>query len=60
MSLNPKSIYIIAKKEFSDNARSRWIISLILIFLVLTIVSSIMAAVGRSAIWRTQSAHSLA
>ena len=47
MSLNPRSIYIIAKKEFSDNARSKWIISLILIFLVLTIVSSIMAGSGK-------------
>jgi len=47
MSLNPKSIYIIAKKEFSDNARNKWIISLILIFLVLTIASSFMAGHGK-------------
>jgi len=42
-----KPVYTIAKKEFADNARSKWIISLIAIFLVLTIAASFMAGQGR-------------
>ncbi|MBU0623593.1 MAG: ABC transporter permease, partial [Candidatus Thermoplasmatota archaeon] len=47
MSPNPRSIYIIAKKEFADNVRNRWIVALIAIFLILTIASSFMAGRGR-------------
>jgi ABC-type transport system involved in multi-copper enzyme maturation permease subunit len=47
MSLNPRSVYIIAKKEFADNVRNKWIIALIAIFLILTIASSVMAGKGR-------------
>jgi Cu-processing system permease protein len=47
MSPNPRSIYTIAKKEFSDNARNKWIILLVGIFLVLSIASSFMAGHGR-------------
>lgn len=47
MSPNPRSVYIIAKKEFADNVRSRWIVALIAIFLILTIASSFMAGRGR-------------
>ena len=47
MSLNFRAVYTIAKKEFSDNARNKWIISMITIFLVLTIVASIMAGHGK-------------
>lgn len=44
--LNFRSIYTVAKKEFSDNARNKWILLLIGIFLVLSIASSIMAGHG--------------
>ena len=47
MSPNPRSVYIIAKKEFADNVRNRWIVALIAIFLILTIASSFMAGRGR-------------
>jgi ABC-type transport system involved in multi-copper enzyme maturation permease subunit len=42
--INTKSIYIIAKKEFMDNIRNKWIIAMIIIFLLLTILSSYLAA----------------
>ena len=41
--LNPKVIYYIAKKEFMDNVRNRWIILLTVIFVILTIVASFLA-----------------
>jgi len=47
MLVNLRAVYTIAKKEFSDNARNKWIISMIAIFLVLTIVASIMAGHGK-------------
>jgi Cu-processing system permease protein len=47
MSPNPRSVYIIAKKEFADNVRNKWIVALIAIFLILTIASSFMAGRGR-------------
>ena len=47
MSPNPRSIYTIAKKEFSDNVRNKWIVLLVGIFLVLSIASSFMAGHGR-------------
>ena len=47
MLLNPKAVFTIAKMEFSDNARNKWIISLIAIFVILTIASSIMAGGGK-------------
>jgi len=47
MSPNIRAVYTIAKKEFSDNARNKWIISMIAIFLILTIVASIMAGHGK-------------
>ncbi len=46
MSLNPRAVYTIAKKEFSDNARNKWILAMISIFLILTIASSVMAGGG--------------
>jgi ABC-type transport system involved in multi-copper enzyme maturation permease subunit len=47
MPMNLRSVYSIAKKEFADNLRNKWILSLIGIFLVLTIAASIMAGQGR-------------
>jgi Cu-processing system permease protein len=47
MSLNFRAVYTIAKKEFSDNVRNKWILAMISIFLVLTIASSIMAGGGK-------------
>lgn len=41
--LNPKAIYTIAKKEFMDNIRNKWIILLTLIFVILIIVFSYLA-----------------
>ena len=41
--INPKSIYTIAKKEFMDNIRNKWIIAMVIIFLLLTILSSYLA-----------------
>lgn len=43
MLLNSRSIYTIAKKEFADNARSKWILGLIVIFIILTVVASFLA-----------------
>jgi ABC-type transport system involved in multi-copper enzyme maturation permease subunit len=43
LGVNPKTIYIVAKKEFMDNIRSKWIIALSIIFIILTIVSSYVA-----------------
>jgi len=36
--INPKAIYTIAKKEFTDNIRNKWIIVLTIIFVLLIIV----------------------
>jgi ABC-type transport system involved in multi-copper enzyme maturation permease subunit len=41
--INPKVIYTIAKKEFLDNIRNKWIIVVSLIFIILTIASSYVA-----------------
>ncbi len=41
--INPKSIYTIAKKEYMDNIRNKWIIAMVIIFLLLTILSSYLA-----------------
>ena len=41
--INPKAIYYIAKKEFTDNIRNKWIIALTIIFVILTIVASYLA-----------------
>lgn len=42
--ISPKAIYIIAKKEFADNFRNKWIFALTLIFVALTIVTSYFAS----------------
>ncbi|MEA2053648.1 MAG: ABC transporter permease subunit [Candidatus Thermoplasmatota archaeon] len=41
--INPKVIYTIAKKEFLDNIRNKWIIVITIIFIILTIASSYLA-----------------
>jgi len=43
LGVNPKKIYIIAKKEFMDNIRSKWILLISVIFIILTIVSAYVA-----------------
>lgn len=43
VGFNFKSLYTIAKKEFMDNIRSKWIIAISIIFIILTIVSSYVA-----------------
>lgn len=47
MPLNLRSIFTVAKKEFADNARNKWILTLIAIFLILSIAASFMAGQGR-------------
>lgn len=44
--INPKMIYTIAKKEFLDNIRNRWIILLTVIFIILIIAFSYVAGGG--------------
>lgn len=41
--VNLRSVYSMAKKEFIDNVRSKWILALIIIFAVLTLLSSYVA-----------------
>jgi ABC-type transport system involved in multi-copper enzyme maturation permease subunit len=41
--INFKTIYTIAKKEFLDNIRNKWIIVISLIFIILTILSAYVA-----------------
>lgn len=41
--INPRAIYTIAKKEFLDNIRNKWIIVISIIFIILTIASSYLA-----------------
>lgn len=43
VGFNFKSVFTIAKKEFMDNIRSKWIIAISIIFIILTILSSIVA-----------------
>jgi ABC-type transport system involved in multi-copper enzyme maturation permease subunit len=43
LGVNPKTIYTIAKKEFMDNIRSKWIILISFIFIILTILSAYVA-----------------
>jgi Cu-processing system permease protein len=40
---SPKSIYTIAKKEFMDNIRNKWIILLTILFVILIVVFSYLA-----------------
>lgn len=44
--INPKAIYTIAKKEFLDNIRNKWIIVLTIIFVILIIIFSYVAGAG--------------
>ena len=47
MAIALRPIYSIAKKEFADNVKNKWIISLVAIFFVLTIAASFVAGLGR-------------
>ncbi len=46
MKINPKSIYSVAKKEFMDNIRNRWIIALTIILVILTLAASVLGGGG--------------
>lgn len=46
MKINPKSIYSVAKKEFTDNIRNRWIILLTIIFVIMTFAASVLGGRG--------------
>ncbi len=43
MNLDRKSVYTVAKKEFTDHIRNRWILILIIVFIMLTLVASFLA-----------------
>lgn len=43
LGINLKAIYSVAKKEFADNVRNRWIVALIVIFVILTLLASYVA-----------------
>jgi Cu-processing system permease protein len=43
LPFNPKAIFSLAKKEFTDNIRNRWIIFLTILFAVLVVVFSYLA-----------------
>ena len=40
LNFNPRTVYYIAKKEYLDNTRNKWIILLTIIFILLTLISS--------------------
>lgn len=46
MGINPNAIYTVAKKEFMDNVRNKWIVAMTIIFILLTIAASVMAGGG--------------
>jgi Cu-processing system permease protein len=46
MGINPNAIYTVAKKEFMDNVRNKWIIAMTIIFIILTIAASVLAGGG--------------
>jgi Cu-processing system permease protein len=46
MAINLNAIYTIAKKEFMDNVRNKWILAMTIIFILLTIAASVMAGGG--------------
>lgn len=46
LRVNPRTIYSIAKKEFMDNIRNKWIIVLTTIFVILIIIFSYVAGAG--------------
>lgn len=43
LGINPRTIYVLAKKEFMDNIRSKWILLISVIFIILTILSAYVA-----------------
>lgn len=43
LAINPKSIYIIAKKEFLDNIRNKWFLLLTVLFIILILAFSYVA-----------------
>ena len=47
MSPNPRVIYTIAKKEFQDNVRNKWITAMAMVFIILAIAATIMVGEGR-------------
>ena len=44
--INLKSIYYISKKEFADNIRNKWVILLTSIFIILSVVASVLGGGG--------------
>lgn len=46
MGIGLKAIYSVAKKEFADNVRNRWIVALTVIFAILTLLASYVTGGG--------------
>ncbi len=46
LGMNPRAIYSVAKKEFADNLRNKWVIALTVIFIILTLATSYLAGAG--------------
>jgi len=60
LGINLKTIYTIAKKEFLDNIRSKWIIVISVIFIILTILSAYVAGGGSDEyleVWKPLLSH---
>lgn len=43
MSIASRSVFAVARKEFRDHIRNRWILALTLVFVVLTVAASVLA-----------------
>jgi ABC-type transport system involved in multi-copper enzyme maturation permease subunit len=46
LDINTKAIFTIAKKEYMDNLRNKWILALTIIFIILTLVISYVSGFG--------------
>ncbi|UCF12277.1 MAG: ABC transporter permease subunit [Thermoplasmatales archaeon] len=57
--INPKTIYTMAKKEFLDNIRNKWIIILTIIFVILIIIFSYVAGAGGEDIFGSMEASAM-
>jgi ABC-type transport system involved in multi-copper enzyme maturation permease subunit len=43
MALSMRAVYTVAKKEFADNVRNKWVLALIIVFVILTVAASFLA-----------------
>jgi len=59
VGFNPRSTYTIAKKEFMDNIRNKWIIVLTIIFVILIIIFSYVAGAGAGDVFGNMQASAM-